>query len=69
MREYKEAQRCLSRSESTCASAHLRRTVEIDWVRLRIKRSGTAMRKGTSVQRSMPIPKPSSRSSIWAAGY
>jgi tetratricopeptide (TPR) repeat protein len=29
MREYKEAQRCLSRSESTCASAHLRRAVEI----------------------------------------
>ncbi len=29
MREYKEAQCCLSRSESTCASTHLRRALEI----------------------------------------
>jgi tetratricopeptide (TPR) repeat protein len=29
LREYKEAQRCLSHSESACASGHLRRAVEV----------------------------------------
>ena len=77
MREYKEAQRCLSRSESDVAHPpicgarlRLRRDSQphgINWVRLRIRRADTAMRRRTSVQRSMPIPKPSSRSSIWAA--